>query len=90
MEFMDYALPYTIYNQGEVLPAATVTVTISRDDLNSLANSETPVIDFDLKVASGAITVSPPGNKDKVSFILGKLDFFPANFNIVTPRPDAT
>lgn len=90
MEFMDYALPYTIYNQGEVLPAATVTITISRDDLNSLANSETPVIDFDLKVASGAITVSPPGNKDKVSFILGKLDFFPANFNIVTPRPDAT
>ena len=90
MEFMDYTLPYTIYKQGEVLPSANVAVTLSRDTLNSLTTSTDPVTTFNTAVGANQIQVAPLGEKDKVTFILGKLDFFPANFNIVTPRPDAT
>ena len=85
MEFMDYTLPYTSYDTLAQLPASppAINVTIGRDDLNSLAIVSNPKLEFDAMVKDGRIHVQ--GDKDKVMAILGLLDMFPANFNIVTP-----
>ena len=91
MELLDYTLPYTSYDQNELpMPPAEVTVTLGRDVLDSLAIHPTPGQEFNRLVNLGTIQVQPQTLTAKVVAILDKLDVFPANFNIVTPRPNLT
>jgi len=85
MEFMDYTLPYTSYDTFAELPPSppAINVTITRNDLNSLAIVSSPNLEFDIMVKDGRVQVQ--GDKLKVMAILSLLDNFPANFNIVTP-----
>lgn len=85
MEYLDYTLPYTSYDNG-VLPSALIRVTLKRDVLNNLARIENPGEVFLALVDNGTIQVE--GDKLKVAAIFDMLDMFPGNFNIVTPRQE--
>jgi len=49
MELLDYTLPYTSYDDPNLLPSPAVTVIIQRPMLDSLAISENPSAELKLQ-----------------------------------------
>ncbi len=68
-------------NKPGQAPGADATITLNRTALNEIALGKT---DFGKEIASGNIEIR--GNGDKLSELMGLLDTFKGDFDIVTPR----